>query len=65
MALSVVNQKIAIENLLTKIIAPLNLGRFANKMPHVFNKSVVESLLNRAFEEQIMEGDFAFLYQSA
>ena len=63
MALSAVNQKFAIENLLTKLAAPLNLGRFANKIPQVFNKLVVESLLNRAFEEQIMEGDFDFLYQ--
>ena len=42
-------------------VSPRNLGRIARFMPRKFNAQLIQSLLNRAFSEQIEEGDFEFL----
>lgn len=64
MSLLAVIQKNQLESLLIKIAAPLNLGHFVNMMPQVFNKMLVEKILNEAFSEQIIDGDFDFLFQN-
>ena len=46
---------------LSSLLAPNNLGKLATKVPLRFNQKLVEFFLNKAFEEQIEDGDFEFL----
>lgn len=45
------------------LFAPATLGKIAARMPLKINASLVESICNRAFKEQIEEQDFEFLAQ--
>lgn len=42
-------------------LSPASLSKLATRMPHKFNTCVVEALCNKAFDEQLREGDFDFL----
>ncbi len=47
--------------LLARLLRPQALARVATRMPERMNFLLVEQMLNRAFAEQIAEGDFDFL----
>lgn len=49
--------------LISKLFSPLRLVKIASKMPLILNQRVTEKLLNKAFFEQIEDGDFDFLSQ--
>ena len=53
--------KAQLKPLLAKFISPANLGRISTKMPERLNFLVVNQLINKAFEEQVDDGDFDFL----
>lgn len=53
--------KTQLKPLLTKLVSPANLGRISTKMPERLNFLVVNQLINKAFEEQVDDGDFDFL----
>ena len=52
-----------IEPTLRKLIRPRRLSRVATRMPQALNRLVVARLLNKAFAEQVEDGDFDFLQQ--
>lgn len=58
---SVFENKIA--PLISKLLSPTNFANIASKIPLVINQHIIEKLLNKAFCEQIQEGDFDFLSQ--
>ena len=47
--------------LVQKAISPANLGWLSTRMPKTLNCIATEKLINKAFAEQISEGDFDFL----
>lgn len=49
--------------LISKLFLPANIVKIATKMPFNANQRMVEKLLNKAFSEQIQDGDFDFLSQ--
>lgn len=63
MNLALVSTRIqqTLDPLLARFMKPENLSRLATRVPQNLNRAVVEKLLNRAFKEQINEGDFDFL----
>jgi len=50
-----------IEPLFTRLAHPSTLGQLALKAPRRLNRLLIEQLGNRAFAEQIGDGDFDFL----
>jgi predicted lipid carrier protein YhbT len=50
-----------IKPLFTRLAHPARLGQLALKAPQKLNRLLVEQLANRAFSEQISDGDFDFL----
>ena len=50
-----------IEPVLSRLLNPASLGRLAIKAPQRLNRLLVEQLTNRAFAEQLADGEFDFL----
>jgi predicted lipid carrier protein YhbT len=50
-----------IEPVFTRLLQPGNLARLALKGPNRLNRLLVEQAANRAFAQQIADGDFDFL----
>jgi predicted lipid carrier protein YhbT len=49
------------EPITKRLLNPQSLSKAASKMPFVLNAALVEQLCNKAFNEQITDGDFEFL----
>lgn len=45
---------------LEKFVQPQKLSRMATALPHRFNFAIVQKILNKAFAEQLADGDFNF-----
>lgn len=50
-----------LDPIISRFVKPATLSRVATKMPLKLNTMIVQNLLNRAFAEQISEGDFEFM----
>ncbi len=50
-----------LQPVLSNISKPENIFRIATKLPQILNHMAVEKILNKAFVEQITDGDFDFL----
>jgi len=63
MSLSTVHAQLqkTFEPLALRLLHPQTLARVATRLPQRLNFVLVEQVLNRAFAEQIEEGDFDFL----
>jgi O2-independent ubiquinone biosynthesis accessory factor UbiT len=44
-----------------RLLSPLTFSKVSTKMPFILNAALVEQLCNKAFSEQITDGDFDFL----
>ena len=47
-----------VEPVLVDLLKPRNLAKIVSKLPAKLNISVIQRILNSAFEEQILDGDF-------
>jgi len=63
MQLSTVTNKLqqVLEPIAKQILSPQIFSKISTKMPFILNAALVEQLCNKAFSEQIEEGDFEFL----
>ena len=63
MTFSIVPTRIqqVVEDIAKKLLSPKTFSNISTKMPFLLNAAFVEQLCNKAFQEQIEEGEFEFL----